>query len=757
MPSQVNLICKLTERRLVSIQSCGITLLDAVENTDEKGVRQVSLFFGAGANPERISFAKGWKIVVTRSVSGGLWYVVETSTAGPLELHLGSESVEVDPANAELDLLSAANAMVAIRNGEDADTVLTWLKYHCTSHGMTAAVILNRAKPDTDENFLTTLKKGLKKAEFGCDVVVIDAAVPLGQPDLPPDAHPYCAPAAPGKDRMVVPAPDPWSSPFGTPLFYEIARARHLAKARAIANIDVSDLLLEDEAKNIFDRADEAASGVISILGTQCYPWRIRKDKPIHFADHICIQFDNDSKVKKWCIAPARAPEKSVWRAVRIGNAAPDETQITRFNRFMALRHPERSVSKIVPKSSLIEQRYLLKFSQNYFKHKPVRAPKLSLEPPISQRDRSVIVTTMKNEGPFILEWLAYHRAIGFSDFLVYTNDCTDGTDTLLDLLQAKGFLQHRANPFRLTGLKPQHAALQAAEKESVIQNAKWVACIDVDEYINIKVGAGTLDDLFAVIPDANMISMTWRLFGNADIHTYADRFITEQFTRCAPELARKPHQAWGFKTLFQNSGLFKKLGVHRPKGLNAQLVDQINWVNGSGTPLPRNHYRNAWRSTVETYGYDLVSLNHYAVRSAESFLVKRDRGRVNHVDRDQGLAYWFRMNNNAELDHSIASKSKTLMSEYDAILADEQIASMHFDCVKMHQEKIRELLGSTHYAEFYAALTSQRLEKLSKMHAHFGANVFLAGPDVIPDEILSQDPDENLFFTVSKREATHE
>jgi hypothetical protein len=54
--------------------------------------------------------------------------------------------------------------------------------------------------------------------------------------------------------------------------------------------------------------------------------------------------------------------------------------------------------------------------------------------------------------------------------------------------------------------------------------------------------------------------------------------------------------------------------------------------------------FRNAWRSTFETVGYDLVQLNHYAVRSAGSFLVKRDRGRVNQVDRDQGLAYWFRM-----------------------------------------------------------------------------------------------------------------
>ena len=83
--------------------------------------------------------------------------------------------------------------------------------------------------------------------------------------------------------------------------------------------------------------------------------------------------------------------------------------------------------------------------------------------------------------------------------------------------------------------------------------------------------------------------------------------------------MTRKPHQAWGFKTLYRNIGLFKKLGVHRPKGLNPQLWTHINWVNGSGQPLPKDMYRNAWRSTTSTIGYDLVQLNHYAVRSAES------------------------------------------------------------------------------------------------------------------------------------------
>ncbi len=84
------------------------------------------------------------------------------------------------------------------------------------------------------------------------------------------------------------------------------------------------------------------------------------------------------------------------------------------------------------------------------------------------------------------------------------------------------------------------------------------------------------------------MISLTWRLFGNADVHEYEDRFLLDQFDRCAPEVIRKPHQAWGFKTLFRNIDIYKKLGVHRPKGLKPDLWDQVKWLNGSGKPLPR-------------------------------------------------------------------------------------------------------------------------------------------------------------------------
>ena len=228
---------------------------------------------------------------------------------------------------------------------------------------------------------------------------------------------------------------------------------------------------------------------------------------------------------------------------------------------------------------------------------------------------------------------------------------------------------------------------------------------------------------------------MTWRLFGNADVSHFKDQPIIEQFDQSAPALCRKPHQAWGFKTLFRNLSHYKKFGVHRPKGLKPEYLDQIRWVNGSGQQMPDKMLRTGWRSSTSTIGYDLVSLNHYALRSAESFLVKRDRGRVNHVDRDQGLAYWFRMNHNAQKETSIRDKLPRFHKELARLLADPEIAAQHAKCVTAHEARIKALMGSQEYQNLYAEITGDRLRALSKMLHNFGNQTFLDGPDAIPQD----------------------
>ncbi|MBC7131809.1 MAG: glycosyltransferase family 2 protein [Roseovarius sp.] len=759
-------------------QAEGSVLLDAIgwtEDTAEGPRHEIRMFHAAPSRAARIApdqVAGGAVVRERRDVAGCAMVIGHAPAPGTFRIGLHARDpapegplpevriAEIMPAPPDRDLFAGLDCLVGQRLEESVETVLDWLQWHHDAHGARGAVILDRCPPDSTapagEAFDSALRAGLAARGLEMTVALLDAAIPLGKPGLGPENHPFLAPDAPGKDRMEVPAPDPWRAPLGQGALFEIVKWRFLADARAVVTLDVTDLLAPraEGAPNVFDRATEAASGVVLLVGRRVYPWRVRPAQAeARFADHVCHQFDARRGIAKWGCAPAKAGRDATWRMVRVAYARPDPGDVFAFWRAMAIRVPGRAAAELAPKTSLIEDPALLAAARDLWGHKPVRPPVASPRPAprrAVEAGRTCIVTTMKNEGPFILEWLAYHRAIGVDDFLIYTNDCTDGTDTMLEMLQAKGLCQHRANPWKPGGtLKPQHAALQAAESEPVIRDAGWTICMDVDEFINVRIGDGTLRALYEAMGDANMISLTWRLFGNGHIHEYADRFVLEQFTRCAPEIVRKPHQAWGFKTLFRNIDLYKKLGVHRPKGLVPDLWDRIRWLNGSGRPMPREMYRNGWRSTLETYGYDWVQLNHYAVRSAESFLVKRDRGRVNHVDRDQGLNYWFRMNHNAETETSIQRMIPALRAEFDRLMRDPEIRAAHEHSVACHRAKIAELRASEHYATFYDELTGERMERLSEMLGVFGSSVFNAGPAVIPEDLHRRELPPGFFFTV--------
>ncbi|MFN4153604.1 MAG: glycosyltransferase family 2 protein [Paracoccaceae bacterium] len=723
----------------------GLTrLLDCVQLPDGR----VFTSFGTGTGPAAFlpDGAQGCATPLDlRGISGGT--LVVTGAAGPLALSSGA-TLALTPVPAEPEIFAGLNTIFGFRIDETPAQVAEGLIYHGLHHGLLAALIVCRT--DGGAGFADALREAL--GDIALTVVVLGSPLPLGKPNEGPANHPWFAPDAPGKDRMEPPAPDPWRSGLSEQILFEALKWRFLSQARAVLTLDVADLLAPD-APNAFDLCLSARNGVILLAGRRIYPWRVRpKDQP-RFGDHICRQFDARRGIARWGVAPTVAGLENTWRMVRVAYAKPDPAMAVPFLRAMAIRVPGRQTGELAPKTSLIEDPALIAMSEEIFAHKPVRAPTSRPRPApqaASLGGRTAIVTTMKNEGPFILEWIAYHRAIGVDDFLIYTNDCTDGTDSMLELLQAKGLCQHRVNPWVPGGdLKPQHAALQAAESEPVMQDCGWGICMDVDEFINIRIGDGTLSALYAAMGEANMISMTWRLFGNADLAEYEDRFLLEQFTDCAPEVIRKPHQAWGFKTLFRNIDIYKKLGVHRPKGLKPDLWDQVRWLNGSGRPMPKELFRNGWRSTLETYGYDWVQLNHYAVRSAESFLVKRDRGRVNHVDRDQGLNYWFRMNHNAERDSSIQRMIPALRAEVDRLLADPEIRAAHDHSVACHRARITELMQTETYRAFYAELTEPRMQKLCRLQHHFGSAVFSAGPGVIPPDLHERDLPADFFFTV--------
>jgi hypothetical protein len=311
-------------------------------------------------------------------------------------------------------------------------------------------------------------------------------------------------------------------------------------------------------------------------------------------------------------------------------------------------------------------------------------------------------VLTVKNEGAFLLEWLAHHRACGFSDFLVFSNDCTDGTDAMLDRLQEIGWLTHVRNDGP-HGEGPQWSALKEADQHPLVRAAEWLLFLDVDEFVNIHVGDRTVAALLKALPEATAIPLTWRLFGNAGVVTFDDKPVTETFTRAAPAVLNWPWRASLFKTLFRNDGTYAKLGVHRPRSPDRDRIADQRWFDGSGRLLPPSFHTTRIFSDFRRDNYALVQLNHYALGSMEGYLVKCDRGRANRESAGLDMGYWVERNFSQVEDSSILGLESAALRA--ALRADAVLGPLHAKAVAWRQTRFQQLMAEEPWRALFGRL----------------------------------------------------
>ncbi|WP_200809599.1 glycosyltransferase family 2 protein [Aquimixticola soesokkakensis] len=305
---------------------------------------------------------------------------------------------------------------------------------------------------------------------------------------------------------------------------------------------------------------------------------------------------------------------------------------------------------------------------------------------------RTLAVLTVRNEGAFLLDWLAHHRAVGFTDFLVLSNDCDDGTDALLDRLHAMGEITHLPNPApHLGGI--QFAGLKRADKHPLLREVDWILALDVDEFVNIHTGDGTLGALHAALPDADAITLTWRLFGNGGVAQYLDTPVPDQFRRAAPVEMNWPWRASMFKTLYRNDGQYRKLGVHRPRALQKGAVPR--WVDGCGRSLSGDFLTKRLFSPFGRDNYQLVQLNHYPLGAMASYILKCDRGRAVHDADRLGMDYWVERNWCVEEDNSISRYTPARDAIRTALASDPVLADLHTKAVAWRHARFGELMES--------------------------------------------------------------
>ncbi|WP_460272392.1 glycosyltransferase family 2 protein [Celeribacter sp. ULVN23_4] len=309
---------------------------------------------------------------------------------------------------------------------------------------------------------------------------------------------------------------------------------------------------------------------------------------------------------------------------------------------------------------------------------------------------KTLAITCIRDEAPWLLDWIAHHKAAGFSHFLIASHDCTDGSDTLLDALDHAGIVTHV--PFRPEGEKSvQWQALKLLSNHPLYKKAELALFFDVDEYLVLEDGA-TLTGLLSENADA--VPLRWHLFGNSGIGSWDDRPVTERFTMSAPDEIALP-LAHFFKTLHRPAA-FKGLGVHRPKPHKDQTP---RWVSANGKALPAQFA--AQNSRINLFGLPQDGtkawLNHYSVRSIEEFVLKAARGLPNHMHKAIGPGYWAERNFNTVEDLRIAPM-RSAAEAARAELAD--FNDLHAASIARHRDRLKALIAHRSVVELMWQLT---------------------------------------------------
>lgn len=296
------------------------------------------------------------------------------------------------------------------------------------------------------------------------------------------------------------------------------------------------------------------------------------------------------------------------------------------------------------------------------------------------------LVASMRNEGPFIVEWVTWYRALGFDDILVVTNDCTDHSPELLDALEAAGWVTHLRHDVP-PGTPPCPPKLEAARRHDAVRRADWVFVCDVDEFLVVHRGQGRITDLVPEGEEGYLgMAINWNVFGTSGHTRWQDGLVHRQFLKCGGATDRSAR--W-VKSIFRRVEVFSKMREHGPWLLRPDLAgeawgrDGLVWVNSEGHELPNWRYDGSYPSRMyrDYITHRHAQINHYMIRSDESFGLKR--GTLNAVAmKDRYTDEFYEKYNRNEFHDATALKRQNRFDRLHAkAMALPQVARLHHLC----------------------------------------------------------------------------
>lgn len=245
--------------------------------------------------------------------------------------------------------------------------------------------------------------------------------------------------------------------------------------------------------------------------------------------------------------------------------------------------------------------------------------------------ERIAIGAIMKQEAPYIMEWVAYHKALGF-EIIIADHGGTDDTSKILTAL-------HNANiitriDFRFKKTAPQIPAYRAILRLARQKRIDVVGFLDCDEFftrsipisaLTPEVGANYIRSEFNRL-NATQISYCWMIYGSKTYHQDISLPVLERFSYHAEfDRIRK---TWEYKSFVKVKSMFKLSNIFL---LGPQILSVHHFYGADKEWYLDDKKMEKFDYQTSKVSYDNGAILHFPIKTWEEYLNKVNRGRGDH------------------------------------------------------------------------------------------------------------------------------
>ena len=232
------------------------------------------------------------------------------------------------------------------------------------------------------------------------------------------------------------------------------------------------------------------------------------------------------------------------------------------------------------------------------------------------------VAAIMRNEGPYLEEWIDFHRLCGVERFILYDNDSTDDTVGILQPYVDKGVVT--LIPWPHYNAKAKRTNLQNKAYAHALSfmrgQTRWLALIDLDEFLFSPTGS----DLTAVLRDYQDLPAVvafWATFGGSGHLKPPAGGLVDSYTQRLPLGEFKLDTLWTyyFKSIVQ---------PHRTRGvLNPHVCvtdeDHIRGWTEAREPVDET-FTLKRHKLASLLSCERLRINHYYTKSWEEYRQRR-------------------------------------------------------------------------------------------------------------------------------------